>query len=165
MALAGDGTDLAEFAMSSDYRNDDGSYDTPSFGGNSLPIPCADWPPSAWDRVSASADVLSSHPLWARLENYPVPPCAGWTGPVRKNVTVGATLPTPVLVIGNDRDPVTPISSTEAMAVAFAGSRFVSVDAEGHGALDNDNSCANQVIEDSLADGIPPDDHFKCRAD
>lgn len=164
-ALDGDGTDLAEFAMSSAYRNDDGSYDTPSFGGNSLPITCADWPPSVWDRVSASADVVSSHPLWARLENYPVPPCAGWTGPVRKNVTVGATLPTPVLVIGNDRDPVTPISSTEAMAVAFAGSRFVSVDADGHGALDNDNSCANQVIEDYLADGIPPDDHFECRAD
>lgn len=164
-ALAGDGTDLAAFAMEVVYRYDDGTYDTPSFGSDSLPITCADWPLSAWDRAMAGANVLSSHPLWARLENYPVPTCTGWTGPVRQNLDVGVLLPTPILVIGNERDPVTPLGDTEAMAGAFPSARFVSVDAEGHGALDNDNQCADQVIEDYLADGIPPDDHFDCRAD
>lgn len=161
-ALAGDGTDLADFAMQVVYRYEDGGYDTPSFGSDSLPIVCADWPLSAWDRVHAGADVLSSHPLWARLESYAVPTCAGWTGPVRTKLDVGTSLSTPLLVIGNEGDPVTPIEDTEAMAGAFPSARFVSVDAEGHGALDNDNSCADKVIEDYLADGIPPDDRFEC---
>lgn len=161
-ALRGDGTDLADFAASSVYRNDDGTYTSPGFAKDSLPVTCADWPPSVWDGVWPSADVLHNHPLWARIALTTVSECAGWKGTLRQNLLVGAQLPTPVLVIGNERDHVTPIEDTEAMSNAFARSRFVSVDAEGHGAYGSSNDCADKVVDDYLVDAVPPAEGFTC---
>lgn len=163
-ALKGDGTDLADFAALSVYRDDDGTYASPGFEKDSLPVTCADWPPSVWDGVRPSADVLRNHPLWARIGLTTVSECAGWTGTLRETLLVGAVLPTSVLVIGNESDPVTPIEDTEAMADAFVGSRFVSVDAEGHGAYGNGNDCADKVVDDYLVDAVPPAEGFTCPA-
>lgn len=163
-AIDGDGTHLADFAASSVYRNDDGTYASPSFAKDSLPVTCADWPASVWDDAWPSADVLQNHPLWARVALATFPECVGWKGTLRQNLMVGAQLPTPVLVIGNERDPVTPIDDTEAMADAFVRSRFVSVDAEGHGAYGSSNDCADKVVDDYLVDAVPPAEGFTCPA-
>lgn len=163
-ALDGDGTDLADFATVSVYRDDDGTYASPGFQKDSLPVTCADWPPSVWDDATPSADVLQNHPLWARVGLTTVTECAGWKGTLRQTLQVGAGLPTPVLVIGNESDWVTPIEDTEAMANAFGRSRFVSVDAEGHGAYGNGNDCADEVVDDYLVDAVPPAEGFTCPA-
>ncbi|MEO6998768.1 MAG: alpha/beta hydrolase [Terracoccus sp.] len=161
-AVDGDGTYLADFAASSVYRDDDGTYTSPGFAKDNLPVTCADWPPSVWDDAWPSADVRKNHPLWARVALATVPECVGWKGTLRQNLLVGAELPTPVLVIGNEGDPVTPIEDTEAMSNALLRSRFVSVDAEGHGAYGSSNDCADRFVDDYLTDTVPPAEGFTC---
>lgn len=157
-----DGSELASLAMFGADREDDGAYFSPSFAKNGLPVDCADWPVTPWDLMQPSPDVLENHPLWARVAVPAVPDCSGWTGRVRTDLTADSKPDTPILVIGNVDDPVTPIEDTEYQAELIQGSRFVTVDAQGHGAYGAGNRCADDVVENYLVRGIAPTDEFRC---
>ncbi|MER7073298.1 alpha/beta hydrolase [Terrabacter sp. NPDC000476] len=157
-----DGEGLAWFAMDEAERDDDGSYPAASFGRAQLLVRCSDWPSTAWDAAVPSADVLANHPLWARVEPPVTDPCTGWQGVRRTTLLVGADVATPVLVIGNAHDRTTPIEDTEAMAASIVRSRFVTVEAEGHGAYDNGNECADAVVDGYLARDEAPEDDYVC---
>jgi pimeloyl-ACP methyl ester carboxylesterase len=159
-----DGADLAWFAMRITERDEDGSYAPTTFGRSHLLVTCADWPPTPWNRVVPSRDVLEAHPLWARVEPPTGDPCDGWTGASRETLLVGAEVATPVLVIGNDGDLTTPIENTEGLAREIVRSRLVTVEADGHGAYGNDNDCADGIVEDYLARHLAPQDHFVCES-
>jgi len=160
----GDGTDLAAFAMEMVERNEDGTYAEGATARGHLLVTCSDWPQSPWDSVVPSRDVLDNHPLWARINGPSTPQCDGWTGVRRQTLLVGADVPTPVLVIGNDGDQTTPIENTRALAGEIVRSRFVTVSADGHGAYGNDNDCADAVVDDYLAHSMAPEDDFVCGA-
>jgi pimeloyl-ACP methyl ester carboxylesterase len=157
-----DGESLAWFAMGMVERDEDGSYPPATFGRTHLLVTCADWPTSPWDSVVPSKDVLGNHPLWARVQPARPDPCSGWTGAVRQTLLVGADVATPVLVIGNDGDLTTPIEDTEALAGEIVRSRFVTVEADGHGAYGSGNDCADSVVDDYLARSLAPEDGFVC---
>lgn len=152
----GDGTTLAILAMVDVGRENDGTYPGAGFGKNHVPVTCADWPVSA-DRMTPSAAVFTAHPLLGRLEGtFWVAPCEGWPGKIRSKLTLDAVPATPVLLIGNERDPVTGIGASEDLARTLLGSRLVSVDADGHGAYGQGNRCADRAVEDYLVRGVAP---------
>ncbi len=159
-----DGEALASFAMGMVERDEDGSYPQANFGRTHLLVTCADWPTSPWDSVVPSKDVLDNHPLWARVQPPRPDPCSGWTGALRQTLLVGADVPTPVLVIGNDGDRTTPIEDTEALAGEIVRSRFVTVEAEGHGAYGQGNECADGIVDDYLARRLAPENDFVCES-
>jgi pimeloyl-ACP methyl ester carboxylesterase len=159
-----DASDLAWFAMIATDRDEDGTYAATSFGRSHLPISCADWPRSPWETAVPSADVLANHPLWARVEPFVPAECESWTGKERETLLVGAEPVTPVLVIGNEGDGVTPIEGTEMLAAAIIRSRFVRVEEDGHGAYAGDNDCANEVVDAYLARAIAPEPGKVCGA-
>lgn len=160
----GDGTELAWFAMVAVGRDVDGSYPGSTYGKSHLPVTCADWPVRTWAELTPSSAIFEEHPLFARIQ-APLPSeCAGWKGQLRTNLLVGAEPATPILVIGNKHDPVTPIEDTEYLAEMLVGSRLVTVDATGHGAYAMGNACVNEVVEDYLARSLAPRDGTECPA-
>jgi hypothetical protein len=163
-ARLGNGSDLAWIAMADVGREEDGTYPGASFGKNHLPVTCADWPSTTWSKMEPSAQVLREFPLLARLSPGSGDPCAGWPGPQRQNLLVGAELATPIVVIGNEHDPVTSIGGTEYLASALIRSRLVRVDAYGHGAYGSGNDCADKAVEGYLVGGVAPDDDTRCPA-
>ena len=158
----GDGEGLAWLAMGFVERDDDGSYASATFSRSHLLVTCADWPATPWDSVVPSRSVLANHPLWAHVEPPSPAQCAGWTGQKRQTLLVGADVATPVLVIGNDIDRTTPIEDTEALASEIVRSRYVRVDAEGHGAYDSGNACAALVVDEYLTEAQAPEDDYYC---
>ena len=160
-----DATELAWFAMVAVGRDVDGTYPGSTYGKSHLPVTCADWPVQTWADRTPSPEVLEEHPLFARIQPPLPPECAGWTGALRSNLLVRAEPATPVLVIGNERDPVTPIEDTEHLAEMITRSRLVRVDAAVHGAYAMGNACADRVVEDYLARGLPPEDGLECAAE
>ena len=109
-----------------------------------------------------SKDVLDNHPLWARIQSAQPDPCSGWTGKMRKTLIVGADVPTAVLVIGNDGDLTTPIEDTEALAREIVRARFITVEADGHGAYGSGNACADAIVDDYLTRSLAPESGFVC---
>lgn len=160
-----DGGELAWFAMVAVGRDADGSYPGSSYGKSHLPITCNDWPQSTWDELAPSPAVLESHPLFARVQPPLPAECSGWDGRTRSKLVVRAEPQTPVLVIGNVGDPVTPIADSRDLSDQIIRSRFVSVQAELHGAYAMGNSCADGVVEDYLVKGVAPKDGLRCEAD
>jgi pimeloyl-ACP methyl ester carboxylesterase len=159
-----DGSDLAWFAMVAVGRDVDGTYPGSSYGKNHLPVICADWPEMSWDRAAPSRQVLDEHPLFARIRPPAPPECKGWTGEQRASLVVRATPPAPVLVIGNEKDPVTMIEETEYLSEVLTGSRLVRVDADVHGSYASGNSCADRAVEDYLVRARLPRPGLECPA-
>ena len=162
---SGDGGDLSYLAMYEVGREDDGSYSDATFGNNGLPVTCADWPVRSHDTLEPSARVRERHALWHLILGSSRNPCLGWTGNVRDTLLVGAEPATPVIVIGNQGDQVTPIDETEYMARMILRSRLVTVDAAGHGSYGGHNECADDTVDDYLVRGIAPEDGLECEAD
>ena len=159
-----DGSELAWFAMVSVGRDVDGSYPGSSYGKNHLPVTCADWPVPTWSELKPSPKVLEEHPLFGRIQPPRPSECTGWTGDLRSKLLVDAEPATPVLVIGNADDPVTPIEDTEYLASTIGRSRLVTVDADVHGSYATGNACADRVVEDYLVRTTPPRNGLKCPA-
>lgn len=159
----GDGTDLVWAAMNSVSREDDGSY-VGGFEASHLPIHCADWPLEASDEMQPSRSVLAAHPVYAHLYGVQTDSCKGWVGTQRTNLILTVDAASPVLVLANQRDLTTPPDGTREMARGIFGSRFVLVDADGHGVYANDNDCADSIVDDYLVRGLAPRNGETCPA-
>ena len=149
--------------MDAVVRDDDGTYHG-GFESVHLPIHCADWPADAADEMSPSRAVLDAHPLFARLYGVDRDTCAGWVGTRRTKLVLTISTTSPVLVLGNDRDLTTPLQASQEMSHAFFESRFVSVEADGHGVYANGNACADRIVDDYLARALAPKVGARCAA-
>jgi pimeloyl-ACP methyl ester carboxylesterase len=159
----GDGTDLVWAAMDSVRRDDDGSY-VGGFESSHLPIHCADWPLDATDQMQPSRSVLDAHPVYAHLYGVQTDSCTGWVGTQRTNLILTVDAASPVLVLANERDLTTPPDGTREMGRGIFGSRFVLVDADGHGVYANDNDCADSIVDDYLVRSLAPRNGETCPA-
>ena len=158
----GDGTDLVRQAMDAVERNDDGTYD--DFARLHLPVHCADWGPDPLEEASVSASVLEAHPLWAHLVANVPEGCAGWSGTERAVEHPDVAAATPIVVIGDTDDVVTPFEGTAQLAGVIDDARLVTVEAEDHGAYGMENVCADAAVDDYLVHGLAPDDGTWCPA-
>jgi pimeloyl-ACP methyl ester carboxylesterase len=110
-------------------------------------------------RVSFARSQPSYWPWVAYCVDWPAQATEAYRGPWN------TPTPVPVLVVGNTFDPVTPYTSSQAMAAALADGRLLTVDGFGHTELLNPSTCAQQHISDYLRDGTLPADGTRCAQD
>ncbi|WP_433871092.1 alpha/beta hydrolase [Saccharopolyspora sp. CA-218241] len=125
-----------------------------------------EWPEDVGTYQRAVAEDREKHPLYGAAAAN-IMPCAYWQqGPSEPPVAVDDDGPTNVLVVQNQRDPVTPLRGGELIDEKFGDrSRLVSVDASGHGAyVLGDNPCALNVTTKYLVDGTMPEQDMTCEA-
>ncbi|AXG12379.1 alpha/beta hydrolase [Intrasporangium calvum] len=163
-AFAGKGDVLLSYAMNIVGRSASGDYDESSYLHAMIPVRCADWPRS--DNASLAAahrKALLEHPLWSRLAGLLHDPCGAWPGEPRQ--PSGGTLgqgAAPVLVIGNLRDPATPIGGTKQLAEDLASAILVTSDHDGHGTYYAGNSCVDSIVDGYLIKGTVPSSDQAC---
>jgi pimeloyl-ACP methyl ester carboxylesterase len=128
----------------------------PSFEG----ISCADSvnpiDPTAWVRAGAIAD--RQGPWFGRAWTWASGSCAHWPGSKDDAFTGPWRTATaqPLLVIGNFHDPATPISGARTVNTLFEGSRMISLNTWGHGAIGH-SACVTERIQRYLVHlGLPP---------
>lgn len=156
----GRGDALVSFAFSVVSRSSKGGYAESSYLHAMIPVRCADWPrtPETPAFRDQRERLQTAHPLWTRLTGELFDNCSAWPGAARKpsgsTLGVGAA---PILVIGNLRDPATPIGGTEQLASDLDSATLVTSDSDGHGAYYSGDSCVDGVVDDYLIQGkVPP---------
>ncbi|HET7399438.1 MAG TPA: alpha/beta hydrolase [Intrasporangium sp.] len=161
----GTGEILVALASSHTERRSDGHYDKSSYLQAILPVRCADWPRTAETPAlkAAQARAKAAHPLWARMTGELYDNCRAWPAPGRTpkggRLAVGAG---PILVVGNLRDPATPIGGTKQLAADLASGVLVTSDHSGHGAYNSGSSCIDDIVAAYLLRGTVPADGRAC---
>ncbi|MEV0699570.1 alpha/beta hydrolase [Saccharopolyspora sp. NPDC050389] len=133
-----------------------------------LAVTCNDveWPEDVQTYQRAVAEDRKKYPLYGAATAN-IMPCAYWQqGPSEPPVEVSDDGPTNVLVVQNQRDPVTPLRGAELLDEKFGErSRLLSVDGSGHGAyVLGTNPCALNVTTSYLVDGTMPERDMTCEA-
>ena len=164
-ALSGRGDTLLTQAMSVVGRDTSGHFAASSYLQAMIPVRCADWPRSPQTPALAAeeAKAQAAHPLWARMtgelyDNCKTWPTAGRT-PKGTTLAVGAA---PILVIGNLRDPATPIGGTKQLAADLDSGTLVTSDHDGHGTYYAGNSCVDSAVDGFLIQGVVPKNGLAC---
>jgi pimeloyl-ACP methyl ester carboxylesterase len=159
----GDGSALLAFSDALTDRKPDGSYG--NLIESNLAINCIDRPSA---RVVASYDAnardfAESSPHFGAAIAYGSMPCAFWkVPPVETAHAVVAKGAPPVVVIGTTRDPATPYVWAKALARQLARGVLVTLDANGHTAYDQGNSCIVGAVNGYLNDVRVPRDGLRC---
>ncbi|KIP10507.1 hypothetical protein PHLGIDRAFT_115450 [Phlebiopsis gigantea 11061_1 CR5-6] len=83
----------------------------------------------------------------------------------RLNGTFITNTSTPILLIGNTFDPVTPLASAHNMSAGFTGSAVLQQNSTGHTSLSGFNLCTAQVIQQYLTNLTLPDSGTVCQPD
>ena len=73
-----------------------------------------------------------------------------------------ATGSAPILVIGNLRDPATPIGGTKQLAADLDSGTLVTSDHDGHGTYHAGSSCVDSAVDDYLIQGVVPKKGLAC---
>jgi pimeloyl-ACP methyl ester carboxylesterase len=161
----GRGDTFLRYAMQVVGRSSKGTYDASSYLQAMIPVRCADWPrtPDTSALRAEQQRLQRDHPLWARMTGELYDNCATWPTagrqPTGKTLGVGAA---PILVIGNLRDPATPIGGTKQLAKDLDSGVLVTADSDGHGTYLSGNSCIDGVVDAYLVDGAVPTDGETC---
>ncbi|KAF0845130.1 alpha/beta hydrolase [Nocardia caishijiensis] len=132
-----------------------------------LAVTCNDveWPEDIGSYRRAVAEDRERHPLYGAAAAN-VMPCAYWKlGPSEPPVSIDSTAPGAVLIVQNQRDPVTPLRGGELLDAKFGQrSRLVTVDGSGHGVyVLGADPCATETVTDYLVDGTVPEHDTTCR--
>ncbi|AVL26467.1 putative tripeptidylaminopeptidase [Nocardia brasiliensis NBRC 14402] len=133
-----------------------------------LAVTCNDieWPEDVQAYHRAVAEDRERYPLYGAATAN-VMPCAYWKlGPSEPPVRIDDSGPADVLIVQNQRDPVTPLRGGELLDEKFGRrSRLVTVDGSGHGVyVLGANRCASDVVTSYLVDGIMPEHDTTCPA-
>jgi pimeloyl-ACP methyl ester carboxylesterase len=166
-AFTGKGDILLAKGMSVVERNITGDYSPSTYLQAMIPVRCADWPRSTSD-AALEADqkkAKAAHPLWARMTGELYDNCRTW--PTAGRTPKGTTLAQgagPILVIGNERDPATPIGGTKQLAKDLASGILLTSDHDGHGTYYAGNSCVDSAVDGYLLRGTAPADGSTCSA-
>jgi pimeloyl-ACP methyl ester carboxylesterase len=161
----GTGDILLTYASQVVERDPQGKYADSSYLQAMIPVRCTDWPRTG-DAAALEAErrkLQAAHPLWARLTGELYDSCKAWPAPGRqptgKTIGQGAA---PILVIGNLRDPATPIGGTRQLARDLASGVLVTSNNDGHGTYLSGNSCIDRVVDDYLVAGAVPKNGKAC---
>jgi pimeloyl-ACP methyl ester carboxylesterase len=122
--------------------------------------------PAAYARSAAAASARSGGfaSLWAWTEEA----CADWPASAGQDRYTGPwNRPTasPILVIGNTGDPVTPYQGAIAMSRDLARARLLTVDGNGHTEFSNPSTCATNYEIAYLETGALPSAGTACPQD
>ena len=132
-----------------------------------LAVTCNDveWPHDLQTYRRAVAEDREKYPLFGAA-GADVLPCAYWRHPAEAPVRVEDKGPTNVLIVQNQRDPVTPLRGGELLHEKFGSrSRLLRVDGSGHGVyVLGGNPCASSVTTSYLVDGTMPERDVQCAA-
>ncbi|GAB2766834.1 alpha/beta hydrolase [Terrabacter koreensis] len=164
-ALTGKGDILLAKGMSVVERSASGAYAPTTYLQAMIPVRCADWPRMSSDPSLAAdqAKAKKDHPLWARMTGELYDNCRTWptAGRAPKGTTLAAGA-APILVIGNERDPATPIGGTKQLAKDLASGVLLTSDHDGHGTYYAGNSCVDSAVDGYLLRGTAPSDGTTC---
>lgn len=164
-AFTGRGDILLAKGMSVVERSASGAYAPGTYLQAMLPVRCADWPRSKTDAsvLAAQQKAKAAHPLWARMTGELYDNCRDWPTPGRAEkgttLAVGAD---PILVIGNQRDPATPIGGTKQLAKDLDSGILLTSDHDGHGTYYAGNPCVDSAVDGYLLRGTVPADGTTC---
>ncbi|AOS62380.1 alpha/beta hydrolase [Actinoalloteichus hymeniacidonis] len=132
-----------------------------------LAVTCNDveWPEDVETYQQAVAEDREEYPLFGAASAN-ISPCAFWQEPLEPPVEINTDGPANVLVVQNQRDPVTPLRGGELINEKFGDrSRLVSIDGSGHGGyVLGTNPCALNVTTSFLVDGTMPEQDVTCEA-
>ena len=84
--------------------------------------------------------------------------CKAWPtkGRTPKGTTLAVGAP-PILVIGNERDPATPIGGTKQLAHDLASGVLLTSNHDGHGTYFVGSKCVDSAVDAYLVNGtVPP---------
>ncbi|MFH8614755.1 alpha/beta hydrolase [Streptomyces sp. NPDC017979] len=128
-------------------------------------VVCSDvaWPrdPETYRKDSERGAVR--HPLYGDFASS-ITPCAFWDGPAERVTKVRNRVP--ALIVQNEWDSQTPLTTARGMHRAMQGARMVTVDeGEGHGVYLFGNACASDVTSAYLVTGRLPAKDVTCRAE
>jgi pimeloyl-ACP methyl ester carboxylesterase len=161
----GTGDILFTYASQVLERDGTGNYADSSYLQAMIPVRCADWPRTP-DTPALEAEhrkLQAAHPLWARMTGELFDNCKTWPTagrqPTGKTIGQGAA---PILVIGNLRDPATPIGGTRQLARDLASGVLVTSDNDGHGTYLSGNSCIDGVVDGYMVSGTVPKNGKAC---
>ena len=164
-AFTGKGDILLAKGMSVVERGITGDYAPSTYLQAMIPVRCADWPRSTADPSLAAEQkkAKAAHPLWARMTGELYDNCRTW--PTAGRTPKGTTLAVgadPILVIGNERDPATPIGGTKQLAKDLASGILLTSDHDGHGTYYAGNPCVDSAVDGYLLRGTAPADGTTC---
>ena len=133
-----------------------------------LTVTCNDveWPADIATYQQAVAEDREQFPLYGAASAN-ILPCAYW--PIERTegpVPINQDGPANVLVVQNQRDPVTPLRGGQLLNEAFGDlSRLLEVDGSGHGVYAiGTNPCAQELVTSFLVDGTMPERDVVCEA-
>ncbi|WP_374967998.1 alpha/beta hydrolase [Terrabacter sp. BE26] len=164
-AFTGKGDILLSKGMSVVARSSNGTYAPSTYLQAMLPVRCADWPRSKVDAsvLAEQRKAKAAHPLWARMTGELYDNCRSWPTPGRAEkgttLAVGAD---PILVIGNERDPATPIGGTKQLARDLDSGTLLISDHDGHGTYYAGNPCVDSAVDGYLLRGKVPGNGTTC---
>jgi pimeloyl-ACP methyl ester carboxylesterase len=160
----GDGSILLRLFDSYAEREAGGKYSN-EIEAN-MAINCIDRPsPRDVSAYQADAKVFASDsPTFGASLAYGALPCAFWTvppvGPVAPLPARGAA---PILVIGNTRDPATPLEMAKGLSQELESGRLLTYDGDGHTAYGDGVSCVDNAGNDYLIELKVPPEGKLCR--
>ncbi|KAG0125369.1 TAP-like protein-domain-containing protein [Tuber indicum] len=168
----GDGRGYLEVARAGFECDCPGGLRTPNTGGEvALAIACSDGAPVPDDRAAfdeylreLTSQTKAFGGVWAKLRLG----CTNWKfrpkglafpGPYSGNTS------TPLLIVGNSKDPVTPLRNAHVMSKNFPGSTVLEQNSEGHCSISAPSLCTAQHIRRYFETGEVPATGTVCEAD
>ena len=162
-ALGGDPKQLMAMANQYASRQPDGAY-----ADNSMQ---AFYAVSCLDRKATNdlekyekdaSEFAKQAPTWGPMLAWGSLVCGEWKVPATgKEKVVKAEGAAPILVIGNTRDPATPLAFAQRLAKDLAHARLLTYDADGHTAY-GQSDCVNDAVDGYLLNGTLPPDGQTC---
>lgn len=166
-AEIGDGGPLSELADRYTGRRADGSYSNEMeahYAINCVDLGGRFTPAEARDAVRAIEDGRTHFDAVGVLLALP---CAFWPAP-RVDPPAGdldAAGAPPILVIGGERDPATPIEGAVALAKVLDSGTLLRWEGSGHTAVGRGSACVDDAVVAYLVNLTPPPDGKTCSAE
>ena len=146
----GDGSVLVQLADDLEERNPNGTYS--NLADVATAVDCVDspWPRSLGAWQAAAATAAKTSPLFGPPLLWSSLPCAYW--PVRPSPVLGASagharIATPVLVVGDLKDPATPYAWAVALARWLRPAVLLGWNGEGHTSYMEGSSCVDDAVD------------------
>ena len=163
-ARSGHGSSLLLLADSYTDRSPDGRYRTNS-NDAIYAVSCLDRDhrPDLPAVKAESARLTRESPRFGAYLAWGALPCTYWpVPPTRTPHPVTAAGTPPILVVGTERDPATPIGWARALADQLASGVLLVWDGDGHTAYQRGSACIDAAVDAYLLDGHVPPDGKRC---
>lgn len=162
-AMAGDPNQLMAMANQYAARQPNGAYADNSMQ-SFYAVSCLDRKASSnlADYEKSAVEFAKQAPTWGRMLAWGSLTCGEWKVPATgKEQPVKAQDAGPILVIGNTRDPATPLAFAQRLAKELAHGRLLTYDADGHTAYGK-SECVNSAVDAYLLNGTLPPEGQMC---